>query len=256
MREEERDLAPVSDTRREEAAALLAEVVNKMGIEAQVNSSLTEDGRARVNVESADSAILIGRKGRNLQALQYLLNRMMRPGDGETIERFIVDVESYLDRRRENLEEMARHLAERAKETGRDVRVKPLSPPERRIIHLTLQDDPDVRTFSLGTSSIRTVVISPKNPAPRTGGRDAGRDTGRPRRPRGGRGRRNGRAESSRPSSEPAAVETEDEHVPTPDEDIMGADEDIIASDEDVIGTDEDVDGADEEAADSDAQES
>jgi len=230
VREEERDLAPVSDTRREEAAALLAEVVNKMGIEAQVNSSLTEDGRARVNVESADSAILIGRKGRNLQALQYLLNRMMRPGDGETIERFIVDVESYLDRRRENLEEMARHLAERAKETGRDVRVKPLSPPERRIIHLTLQDDPDVRTFSLGTSSIRTVVISPKNPA-RTGGRD----TGRPRRPRGGRGRRNGRGEPPRPSSEPAAVATEDE--------------DIIAPDEDVVAPDE-------EAADSDAQES
>ena len=249
MREEEREIAPVSDARREEAAALLTEVVNKMGIEAQVGSSLTEDGRARINVESADSAILIGRKGRNLQALQYLLNRMMRPGEGETIERFIVDVESYLDRRRENLEEMARHLAERAKETGRDVRVKPLSPQERRIIHLTLQDDPDVRTFSLGTSSIRTVVISPKNAA-----RNGGRDSGRSRRPRGGRGRRNGRGESQQPSSE-SAVDMEDEDVGA-DEDIVATDEDMAGTDEEILAADEELVGADEEATDSDAEQS
>ena len=259
VREDEREMASVSDARREEAASLLAEVVSKMGIEAQVTSSLTEDGRARVNVESPDSAILIGRKGRNLQALQYLLNRMMRPGEGETVERFIVDIESYLDRRRENLEEMARHLAERAKETGRDVRVKPLSPQERRIIHLTLQDDPDVRTFSLGTSSIRTVVISPKNAArtgSRTGDHDAGRDSGRPRRPRGGRGRRNGRVDSSRSSSEPAAVATEDEDIVAQEEARPLPEEDIITPDEDILGGDEDVFGADEEAGDSDAQES
>jgi hypothetical protein len=218
-----------------------------------------------MNVESPDSAILIGRKGRNLQAIQYLLNRMMRPEDGETVERFIVDIESYLDRRRESLEEMARHLAERAKETGRDVRVKPLSPQERRIIHLTLQDDPDIRTFSLGTSSIRTVVISPKN-AVRTGGRDGGPS----RRPRGGRGRRNDRGESSRPSSEPAAGDTEDEDIITADEKMPVADEDIMEPDEDIMEPDADIHEpdeyirerdeddfeSDEEAADTDAKDS
>ena len=246
-REEERDVAPVSDARREEAASLLAEVVGKMGIEAKVTSSLTENGRARVNVESPDSAILIGRKGRNLQAIQYLLNRMMRPGEGETVERFIVDIESYLDRRRENLEEMARHLAERAKETGRDVRVKPLSPQERRIIHLTLQDDPDVRTFSLGTSSIRTVVISPKNQA-RNGGRDAGREGGRSRRPRGGRGRRSDHADSPESSSEQAAVGLEEEDVAEPDEAMIETEDDFVR--------DEDFDGSGQEGADSDAEKS
>jgi spoIIIJ-associated protein len=177
-----------------------------MGIENAVTSSLAEDGRARINVESKDSAILIGRKGRNLQSLQYLLNRMMRPSDAaETVERFIIDVESYLDRRKESLEEMALHLAQRAKETGRDVRVKPLSAQERRIIHLVLQDDPDVRTFSLGTSALRTVVISPKNQQ---------RDAQRPRRSRGGRGGghqggRGNRQGEPRPETNPDAAPEE-----------------------------------------------
>jgi len=179
-----KELTRISDSRREEAAALLGEVIAKMGIEATVASAPTEDGGARINVESPDSAILIGRKGKNLQALQYLINRMISAGEtSETMERIMVDVESYLDRRRQSLEEMARQLAQKAKETGRDVRVKPLSPLERRIIHLTLQDDPDVRTFSLGNSTMRNVVISPKQ---------AAREAPRQRRGRGGSGRRNG----------------------------------------------------------------
>jgi len=181
----------ISDGRREEAAALLGEVIAKMGIEATVASAPTEDGGARINVESPDSAILIGRKGKNLQALQYLINRMISAGEtSETMERIAVDVESYLDRRRQALEEMARQLAQKAKETGRDVRVKPLSPLERRIIHVALQDDPDVRTFSLGNSTMRNVVISPKQPA---------REAPRQRRGRGGSGRRNGPSQGHRP---------------------------------------------------------
>ena len=176
------ELAPVTDARREEATALLSEVLEKMAIPATVTSKLGEDGRALLSVESTDSAILIGRKGRNLQALQYLLNRMMRTAEvQESNERFVVDVESYLDRHKSTLEEMALHLAAKAKETGRDVRVKPLNPQDRRIIHLTLQDDPDIRTFSLGNSSIRTVVISPKT---------ANQESDRPRRGRRGQGGR------------------------------------------------------------------
>lgn len=171
---------PISDARREEAAALLGEIVAKMGIQASVTSLAIEDGGARINVDSPDSALLIGRKGKNLEALQYLINRMMTASEpSETGERFVVDIEHYLDRRRESLEDMARQLAQKAKETGRDVRVKPLSPQERRIIHMTLQDDPDVRTFSLGTATMRHVVISPKN---------AQREDGGSRRGRGGRG--------------------------------------------------------------------
>jgi len=106
----------------------------------------------------------------------------------------VVDIEGYQDRRRKSLEEMALHLAGRAKEAGKEMRVKPLNPQERRIIHVTLEDDPDVRTFSLGNSLMRTVVISPKNA-------DKPANNQRPRRSRGGGRRRNAQARDGRTNS-------------------------------------------------------
>ncbi len=183
-------LPPISDERREELAVFLREILEKMGFEATVTSVTTEDGDAQLNIESADSAILIGRRGNNLEALQYLVNRMTTTSETDVSERVLIDIEGYLDRRRQSLEEMARQFALRAKETAREVHMKPMSAQERRIVHVTLQDDPDVRTFSTGASSTRGVVIQPKNQA---------RNENRPNRQRGG-GRRGG---SRRPRRDP-----------------------------------------------------
>ena len=182
-------LEPLSEQQREDAIALLAETIRLTGIEATVAAEVMEDGGLKLNVESPDSAILIGHKGRGLEALQYLINRMVRAGDNaEGPERIVVDIESYLERRRASLEEMALQLAQKAKETQREIRLKPLSPQERRIIHLVLESDPEIRTFSTGTSPMRSVVISPKN-APRREGRSR----------RGGDERRGGRSRDNRP---------------------------------------------------------
>lgn len=152
-----------ADNLGKSAAALMNEIIAKMGMDGTVQNDLNEDGDIVLRVESTDSAILIGRKGRNLSAMQFLLNRMMLNSDeAETVDRIIVDVEGYIERRRESLEDMAFSLAKRAKESGRTVRVKPLNPQERRIIHLALEDDEDIRTFSLGNSLDRRVVIVPK----------------------------------------------------------------------------------------------
>ncbi len=164
---EEESFEPISDAQGTEAAALLHEVIQRMGIEAEVQFARAEDGSARLNVVSQDGAILIGRKGRNLSALQYIINRMISRGDiAENTERLVVDVEGYIERRRAALEAMARGLADKAKAHRRNMRLKPMSPQERRIIHLSLRDDPDVRTFSLGESLYRSVVISPVNARP------------------------------------------------------------------------------------------
>lgn len=185
---EEASFAPLTDAQGSEATATMQEIIAKMGIEATCAFARNEDGGARLNIESEDGAILIGRKGRTLSAMQYLINRMISRGDtAENTERLIVDVGGYVDRRRESLEDMARNLAEKAKSTGRNMRLKPMSPQERRIVHVTLQDDADVRTFSLGESLYRSVVISPKNASP--DGPTRSQRGGRGRGYRGGRGR-------------------------------------------------------------------
>ncbi|MCC6696044.1 MAG: Jag N-terminal domain-containing protein [Candidatus Hydrogenedentes bacterium] len=176
-------LRPSSDG---EAAALLKEVIHQMGIEATVTSFSTEDGGTCLKVDSPDSAILIGRKGRNLSSMQYLINRMVHHGEGDESERIVIDIEGYLDRRQEALEDLARRLAQKAKETRRRVRVKPMSSQERRVIHMTLEDDPDVKTFSVGDALVRSVIIAPKDEIEEEEGRPSHRRGGSRR---GGRGR-------------------------------------------------------------------
>jgi spoIIIJ-associated protein len=190
------DTAPLTDDQGREAATLMGELIAKMGMEATADFVRTEDGAARINVTSEDGAILIGRKGRNLGALQYLINRMTSQGDtSEVTERLVVDVEGYVDRRRESLRELALSMAAKAKESTRNMRLKPLSPQERRIIHVTLEGDEDLRTYSIGDSLYRSVVISPKGAKPERTRGPRGRGRGGRGRGGGGGGGRGGRPE-------------------------------------------------------------
>jgi spoIIIJ-associated protein len=104
---------------------------------------------------------LIGRKGERLSALQHLVNLMLSKEMGSWT-RVLVDVEDYRGRRERQLRELAQRAAARVVETGKMLQLEPMPALERRWIHLTLRDHPDVATQSIGEEPNRRVVLVPR----------------------------------------------------------------------------------------------
>jgi spoIIIJ-associated protein len=147
----------------EKAKEVLAEILNLMGIKATVEMK-PEPGsdETLLEIRTDNSGLLIGRKGQTLEALQYLVTRIVAERPGSEGPHVIVDVENYRDRRKKSLEDMALRLGEKAKRQRKTVTVDALSAADRRIIHAALQDDPWVTTKSLGQGSYRRLLIIPE----------------------------------------------------------------------------------------------
>jgi spoIIIJ-associated protein len=114
-----------------------------------------------LNIKGDGSGLLIGRKGQTLDALEYLVNKIVQR-DAPGGKRIIVDTENYRSRREESLIHLAQRLGERAKKLGRPVTISPMSAHDRRIIHLALQNDQTLRTRSTGGGLYRRLVITPE----------------------------------------------------------------------------------------------
>jgi spoIIIJ-associated protein len=139
---------------------MTASLLKHMDISSQVRVDV-EDDTFMVGIETAGAdGLLIGKKGQNLEALTYLLKRMV----GKQLKRNVrleVDVGGYRQRRIESLRSKALLLAGRVKSSGKELQMEPLSAAERRIVHLALQGDPSVRTFTVGDGDLRNVVVAP-----------------------------------------------------------------------------------------------
>lgn len=140
---------------------ILKTLLAEMGIEADVNTKVS-DGNIYLNINTPNAGLLIGRRGRTLDAIQHLLNCIVNRSS-LVKRRVIVDAEQYRERREEILTNLAHKLASKVKTTGQEIVVEPMNPQDRRIIHLALQDDQDVTTFSRGEGSFRSVVITTKD---------------------------------------------------------------------------------------------
>ena len=123
--------------------------------------SSTDGGPIQLSLSGSDSGMIIGRRGQTLDALEHLVNRVVFRDDTEHGVRVSLDVEGYRQRRQESLEQLALRLAAKARATGRLVMLNPMSPRDRRIVHLTLQSDPSVSTRSEGEGHYRKLVIVP-----------------------------------------------------------------------------------------------
>lgn len=144
----------------EQSTANLRGILERMKFDAEVVPS-EEPERITLEVRGAESALVIGKHGAMLDALQYLINKMNSSHTEEFPKPVQVDAEGYRKRREDSLVELANRLADKARSSGRPVAAAPMSPADRRIMHLALADAADVTTQSEGEGSSRHLVIQP-----------------------------------------------------------------------------------------------
>lgn len=142
------------------AIDFLSNIFKKFDLDVEIRTTEGEEF-VTLDLVGKDLGILIGRRGETLDALQYLTNLTVSRHFEER-NKFILDVEGYRAKREETLERLAKKLADRVKESGKNMSLEPMSPYERRIIHTVLQGDEQVRTFSEGEEPYRKVVIAKK----------------------------------------------------------------------------------------------
>ena len=153
------DAAALGDKARM-AVDVLSGILERMGLEGQV-VRVAEQERIEIEIAGPDAGRLIGKKGQTLDALQFLMNKIInRDRDGR--KPIVVDSEGYRVRRADSLVELALRLGEKAVRTHRTITVNPMSPHDRRIIHLALDKVPGVTTRSEGEGAFRRLLIIPE----------------------------------------------------------------------------------------------
>ena len=137
---------------------ILKEMLNRMRIDAEVESNFL-DGSTHLNIVTDSPALLIGKHGQTLDAIERLLNCIVNKAS-LVKRRVFVNTEGYRERREERLIEMAHQVAEKVRYTQREVVLAPMSARDRRIIHVTLKEDEVVSTYSQGEGEMRRVVVT------------------------------------------------------------------------------------------------
>ncbi len=150
--EPEDDLLP-------QAREILEQLLAKMQEPATVTATQEED-RINLLIATADAGLLIGKQGQTLDALQYLVTKMVAKQTRGKV-RIAIDVEAYRARHNEALALLAQKYGEKVKRTGRPITLNPMNPYDRRIVHLALQEDKNLKTTSRGEGLYKKVVISP-----------------------------------------------------------------------------------------------
>ena len=143
----------------EEAKGVLEELLRLMEVSGTVEIA-TGGETARLNVRGSDLGVLIGRRGEKLASLQHIVNLIVAKKEGE-YHRIAVDVENYRGRREEQLRDVADRAAKRVLQTGKIIQLEPMPAIERRIVHMALVENPQVRTQSVGVEPNRRIVILP-----------------------------------------------------------------------------------------------
>ena len=157
IEEEVGNLSPVEN---HIALDFLKEVTEQMGLIVDVTAKANEDS-VLLNIQGKDSGTIIGKRGQTLDAIQYLTSLVVNK-DQDNYIKVVVDAENYRSKREKTLEKLANRLADKVVKTKRSVRLEPMNPYERKVIHATLQSNPRVTTRSEGQDPYRRVIIELK----------------------------------------------------------------------------------------------
>jgi len=144
----------------EESINILQRLLDYMGIDARVDGEEKED-LIHLTIFSDYSGILIGRRGETLDSLEHLVDRIVNRKFENRVS-IIVDTEGYRESRREELNSLAKRIAQQVKMTGKPAVVASMRARDRKIIHIALKDDEEVETMSEGEGFERKVIISPR----------------------------------------------------------------------------------------------
>lgn len=160
----ERDASRIVVEAMRVAEETCREIMKRSGFDVRVLAAAGDP--VRIELQGPDAGRIIGRRGATLQALQYLVARIV----GQRVSRRVrvkVDVEGYRVRRENALRALAQRVADQVVRERRAIELEPMSPEERRVVHLALADDGDVRTESVGEGPDRRVCILPADDDPR-----------------------------------------------------------------------------------------
>ncbi len=154
------------------AKELLDTMLGYLGFVVQIEETRNESGNTVLQIYTEESRRLIGRDGETLEAIQFLLNRVLQAKDKEA-PKVVVDCEMYRSMREDRIVQRVRELAERVRATGRSLQLEPMNSYERRIVHNAFKDDPDVATWSPSDSArIKQITLLKRQAKQETAGKE------------------------------------------------------------------------------------
>jgi spoIIIJ-associated protein len=156
----------MEELKQDKIRALLKETIEKMGFSCQEIEIIQQNDQEEevfiLNIKTPDSSFLIGQYGANLQSLQHIMRVLVREKLEEKI-RFIVDINSYRKEKNDAVILLAKELSEQSIREKRAIVMRPMSPYERRLIHMEFAGNDQVQTESIGEGDERKIVIKPLN---------------------------------------------------------------------------------------------
>jgi spoIIIJ-associated protein len=142
---------------QQQVADFVVKVARDMGLTLQAQIETNADG-TRINLEGEGAETLLSRRGEGLQALQHIVDSAFRKQLGD--ERLLVDCMGFRRGKDNELRQMAKFLAEKARTSGVEQNIGPLNAYERRLVHLAVAEIPGVTSESIGDAAVKTVTIS------------------------------------------------------------------------------------------------